>query len=187
MPTKRTRRTKDSPDYVNNKEFTAAVHEYVQQCHQCDADSEDIPIISNYIAKCFVEIANRLSKKSNFNGYTYKDEMVADAIENCVKAIRNYNLEAATRSGNPNAFGYFTQICYYAFLRRIQKEQKQWNIKEKYRDESGIDEFADCSATHGSMSEGMAERMKSKMNFYREDRSLHKEEKNDDKIFEENE
>lgn len=186
MPAKRTRRTKDSPEYVNNKDFTKAVHEYVQQCNDAEAEGVDIPMISNYIAECFMKIATGLSKKSNFNGYTYKYDMVGDAIENCVQRIRNYNIEAATRSGNPNAFAYFTQICFYAFLRRIQKEQKQWNIKEKYRDQSGIDAFADCSATDGNMSEGMAERLKSKMEFFREELSTDPAEDKDDqkKIFE---
>ena len=65
-----------------------------------------------------------------------------DAIENCLKAINNYNIEAATRSGNPNAFAYFTQICWYAFLRRIAKEKKQQDIKMKYISQSPFDEFA---------------------------------------------
>ena len=54
-----------------------------------------------------------------------------DAVENCLKAIYNYNLEHATRTGKPNAFAYFTQIIWYAFLRRIQKEKKQTYIKFK--------------------------------------------------------
>ena len=67
--------------------------------------------------------------------------MVMDAVENCLKAIGNYNLEAATRTGNPNAFAYFTQITWYAFLRRIAKEKKQQDIKMKYLSSSGIEEF----------------------------------------------
>jgi predicted phage-related endonuclease len=75
--------------------------------------------------------------------YTYREEMVMDAVENCLKAIENYNLEAATRTGKPNAFAYFTQISWYAFLRRIAKEKKQQDIKMKYINQSGIENFLD--------------------------------------------
>ena len=85
----------------------------------------------------FLKIAEGLSHKANFVRYTYREEMVMDAVENCLKAIENYNLETATRTGKPNAFAYFTQISWYAFLRRIQKEKKQQDIKIKYLTESG--------------------------------------------------
>ena len=64
-----------------------------------------------------------------------------DAVENCLKAIENYDINAATRTGKPNAFAYFTQIIWYAFLRRITKEKKQQEIKEKYLSQSGIEAF----------------------------------------------
>ena len=95
----------------------------------------------NYVAQCFLRIAEGLSHKANFIRYTYREEMVMDAVENCLKAIGNYNLEAATRTGNPNAFAYFTQITWYAFLRRIAKEKKQQDIKMKYLSSSGLEEF----------------------------------------------
>jgi hypothetical protein len=95
------------------------------------------------VAQCFLKIAEGLSHKGNFIRYTYREEMVMDAVENCLKAISNYNLEAATRTGKPNAFAYFTQITWYAFLRRISKEKKQQEIKLKYLAKSGIDSFID--------------------------------------------
>lgn len=128
--------SKPKNDYINNKKFSAAVCEYVEECNRCKDDGESIPIVPNYIALGFTQIAEGLSHKPNFIGYSYRSEMVMDAIENCLRAIRNYNVEAATRSGNPNAFAYFTQISYYAFLRRIAKEKKQQEIKEKMIDNS---------------------------------------------------
>lgn len=122
---------KKPDDYINNKKFSKAVFEYVELCNKCEADGVSLPIVPNYIALGFNQIAQGLSHKPNFIGYSYRDEMVMDAVENCLKAIRNYNIEAATRSGNPNAFAYFTQICYWAFLRRIEKEKKQQEIKQK--------------------------------------------------------
>jgi len=122
---------KNSNDYINNKLFSAAVCEYVEECTKCKDKGIQVPIVPNYIALGFNQIAEGLSHRPNFIGYSYRSEMVMDAIENCLRAIRNYNVEAATRTGKPNAFAYFTQISYYAFLRRIAKEKKQQEIKEK--------------------------------------------------------
>jgi hypothetical protein len=132
---------KKSIHYVNNKEFSQAVVDYVKTVQEAKAKEEQLPIVPDYIAQCFLKIAEGLSHKSNFIRYTYREEMVMDAVENCLKAIENYNIEAATRSGNPNAFAYFTQISWYAFLRRIAKEKKQQDVKLKYLSQSGIEQY----------------------------------------------
>ena len=134
---------KDKPHYVNNKQFSQAVVDYCERVAWCKKKGDKIPIVPNYIAECFLKIAEGLSHKSNFVRYTYREEMVMDAVENCLKAIENYNVETATRTGNPNAFAYFTQISWYAFLRRIQREKKQQDIKLKYISEAGIEAFLD--------------------------------------------
>lgn len=100
-----------------------------------------LPMVTDYIADCFMRIAEGLSHRPNFIRYTYREEMVMDAVENCLKAIENYNIEAATRTGKPNAFSYFTQISWFAFLRRIDKEKRQQDIKMKYMSTAGIDMF----------------------------------------------
>ena len=127
--------------YVNNKEFSQAVVDYVQELNEAQSKDEKLPVVPNYIASCFLKIAEGLSHKSNFIRYTYREEMVMDAVENCLRAIENYNIEAATRTGNPNAFAYFTQISWYAFLRRIAKEKKQQDVKLKYLSQSGLEEY----------------------------------------------
>ena len=132
---------KDKPHYVNNREFSQKVVDYVELVNTAQREGKPLPVVTNYIASCFLKIAEGLSHKSNFIRYTYREEMVMDAVENCLKAITNYNIEAATRTGNPNAFAYFTQICYYAFLRRIAKEKKQQDIKFKWIEKASIDEF----------------------------------------------
>ena len=134
---------KKSIHYVNNSEFSTAVVEYVKKANEARENDKKIPTVPDYIAQCFLRIAEGLSHKANFIRYTYREEMVMDAVENCLKAIGNYNLEAATRTGKPNAFAYFTQITWYAFLRRITKEKKQQEIKMKYLTKSGIDSFID--------------------------------------------
>lgn len=132
---------KKSIHYVNNKEFSQAVVDYCTLVKEAKEAEKSLPIVPDYIASCFLKIAEGLSHKSNFIRYTYREEMVMDAVENCLKAIENYDVDAATRSGNPNAFAYFTQISWYAFLRRIAKEKKQQDIKLKYLSQSGIEQY----------------------------------------------
>jgi hypothetical protein len=134
---------KEKENYVNNKEFTSAVFQYVESLNKSSPGKE--PRIPEYIGECLIKIANGIAKRPNFSRYSYKDEMVMDALENCVKALPNYKIETVTRSGTPNAFAYFTQIAWYAFLRRIQKEKKQQDIKERYIQNCGIDSVADFS------------------------------------------
>jgi len=134
---------KDSVHYVNNAQFSQAVVDYVMQVNEAKSKSKPQPIIPDYIAQCFLRIAEGLSHKHNFIRYTYREEMVMDAVENCLKAIYNYNIETATRTGKPNAFAYFTQITWYAFLRRIAKEKKQQDIKLKYLSRASIEDFID--------------------------------------------
>ena len=127
--------------YVNNADFSQAVVDYVKTVQEAKKQDQKLPIVPDYIAQCFLRIAEGLSHKSNFIRYTYREEMVMDGVENCLKAIENYNIETATRTGKPNAFAYFTQITWYAFLRRIAKEKKQQDIKIKYLTKSGIESF----------------------------------------------
>ena len=127
--------------YVNNKEFSQAVVDYCLTIEEAKANKTQLPIVTDYIASCFLRISEGLSHKSNFIRYTYREEMVMDAVENCLRAIENYNIEAATRTGLPNAFAYFTQISWYAFLRRIAKEKKQQEIKLKYLSQSGLEDY----------------------------------------------
>jgi len=137
---------KDKPHYVNNKDFSWAVVDYCKLVAVAKEKTEQLPVVTDYIAMCFLRIAEGLSHKSNFVRYTYREEMVMDAVENCLKAIENYNIEAATRTGKPNAFAYFTQISWYAFLRRIAKEKKQQDIKMKFIAQSTIEDFTEVEA-----------------------------------------
>ena len=144
---KMARQKRASIHYVNNAEFSQAVVDYVVTVREAKENMSVLPVVPDYIAQCFLRIAEGLSHKANFIRYTYREEMVMDGVENCLKAIENYNIEAATRTGKPNAFAYFTQIVWYAFLRRIAKEKKQQDIKLKYLTKSGIENF--ISNEHG--------------------------------------
>ena len=132
---------KEKPHYVNNRDFSEAVYDYAKEALVARTNETPLPIVTDYIATCFIKIAEGLSHRHNFVRYTYREEMVMDAVENCLRAIGNYNIEAATRTGAPNAFSYFTQICYFAFIRRITKEKKQQDIKLRYIEKCGIEDF----------------------------------------------
>jgi hypothetical protein len=140
---------KEKPHYVNNREFSLAVVEYCKDVKKQLELGNTRPIVTDYIASCFLKISEGLSHKANFVRYTYREEMVMDAVENCLKAIENYDIEAATRSGKPNAFAYFTQISWFAFLRRIAKEKKQQDIKLKYISEADLSMFIEENTEGG--------------------------------------
>ena len=144
---------RQSIHYVNNADFSQAVVDYVKTVNEAKKQETKLPIVPDYIAHCFLRIAEGLSHKSNFIRYTYREEMVMDGVENCLKAIENYNIETATRTGKPNAFAYFTQITWYAFLRRIAKEKKQQDIKLKYLSKADISVFMDNDLDAGGMSD----------------------------------
>ena len=152
--------------YVNNRDFSNAVVDYVNASNHAIDNQQDPPIIPEYLGECFLKIAEGLSHKSNFSGYSYREEMVMDAVENCIKAITNYDVNKATRTGLPNAFAYFTQISYYAFLRRIAKENKQQHIKEMYMDLAGASAFMDTNDFDDSV--GIIDRVRSKSQHIRE-------------------
>ena len=129
--------------YVNNKEFTQCVTDWCREVREARAREEEAPQISPYIADSILRMAEGLSHKSNFIGYPFREDMVMDAVENMVKVLNKatFDPSASTRGGTPNAFGYFTQIAYYAFVRRIVKEKKEYQTKLKYIAESGLEEF----------------------------------------------
>ena len=122
-----TKKSETNRHYVNNKEFLVAMTEYRENRLAAEEKGKPKPRCSEYIGECFVKIANHLAYKSNFVNYTFREEMILDGIENCITYMDNFNPE---KSKNP--FAYFTQITYYAFLRRIQKEKKQLDTKYKY-------------------------------------------------------
>lgn len=112
--------------YVNNADFLTAIRAYRLQVHEAKENGKPKPQVSNYIGECILKIANHLSHKPNFINYSYRDDMISDGIENCLMYIDNFDPD---KSSNP--FAYFTQIIYFAFIRRIQREKKQTLIKGK--------------------------------------------------------
>ena len=140
---------KRSEHYVNNKEFLYAIVQYKADIKEAEEKGDPRPVIPRYLGECFMKIARHLSYKPNFVNYMFKEDMISDGIENCVQYINNFNPE---KSSNP--FAYFTQIIHYAFLRRIQKEKKQLEIKTKIIEKSGYSEvFSDDGMMAGSESD----------------------------------
>ena len=127
---------KKSEHYVNNKEFLEAMKLYRKSVNKAKKEKKPKPPVTDYIGSCFLKIANHLSYRPNFINYTFRDDMISDGIENCLQYLDNFN---PTKSNNP--FAYFTQIIYYAFVRRIQKEKKQVTIKNRLITESNYDDM----------------------------------------------
>ena len=115
---------KKSVHYVDNKKFLVAISEWRENCEEAASAGDKNPPLTNYIGECFLKIATHLSYRPNFINYSYRDEMISDGIQNCLQYAHNFD---PVKSQNP--FAYFTQIIYYAFLRRIQAEKKQVHIK----------------------------------------------------------
>jgi hypothetical protein len=139
--------TKKSNHYINNADFLAALIQYKTACTDAETKKLADPPIPNYIGECFLKIADHLSRKPNFASYSFRDEMISDGIENCLMYFKNFDPD---KSKNP--FAYFTQIIYYAFLRRIMKEKRQLYVKYKATEQFGIlDEFEMFEDTDGKM------------------------------------
>lgn len=117
---------KKRTDYVNNKMFYQAMKQYKEDVALAEEQGDQAPRIPKYIGECIYEIATRLSYKPNFIGYPFREDMIADGIENAIMVIDNFD-----PSKTQNPFGYFTKIIWFAFIRRIQKEKKQLYIKHK--------------------------------------------------------
>jgi hypothetical protein len=138
---------KKSKHYINNPDFLAALVEYRKLCDEAKSNGKEDPRIPNYIGECFLKIGEHLSRKPNFISYSFRDEMVSDGIENCLMYFRNFD---PIKSSNP--FAYFTQITYFAFLRRIMKEKKQLYVKYKATEQYGIlDEYEMYEDSDGHM------------------------------------
>ena len=112
--------------YVDNEKFLVVMADYREEHLRAKDNDTELPIIPDYAGECFLKIAERLSHRPNFINYAFREEMVSDGIENCVMYASNFNPEKST-----NPFAYFTQIIYYAFIRRIQKEKKEREKLEK--------------------------------------------------------
>ena len=129
---------KQKPHYVDNKKFLVAMTEYRELRIKAEEEGKKRPQVTNYIGECYLKIANHLSYRPNFINYTYRDDMISDGIENCLQYMDNFDPE---KSRNP--FAYFTQIIYYAFIRRIQKEKKQMLVKQKLIQNVGVEQMMD--------------------------------------------
>ena len=132
------KKAKEKPHYVDNKKFLEAMIEHRDKIEKAEKRGRKKPEVTHYIGECFLKIANHLSYRPNFINYTFRDDMISDGIENCLQYMNNFNPE---KSKNP--FAYFTQIIYYAFIRRIQKEKKQMQIKSKLIANAGVENMMD--------------------------------------------
>jgi len=129
--------------YVSNKEFLTAIIEYKKLVKHAEENNLERPRVTNYLGECIMKIATHLAQKPNFVNYTFKEDMISDGIENCLQYIDNFDPE---KSKNP--FSYFTQIIWYAFIRRINKEKKLLYTKYKITEEVNLLHLASSAMSH---------------------------------------
>lgn len=136
-----TRKQKNA-HYVNNRDFYQALVDYKVLCKQAEEEGLARPIVPRYLGDCFLKIATHLSYRPNFCNYQFRDDMISDAVENQLTYIHNFDPDYVSpkTGGKMNPFAYFTQICYYAFIRRIGREKKQMEMKEKLLERCMFDE-----------------------------------------------
>jgi len=157
-----TRRRRKSNHFINNKDFYAAIVDHRAKCDRYKKEGKEQPVMPRYIGKCFLDIAEHLSMRPNFSNYMYRQDMVMDAVENCVLYWHRFDPE---KSKNP--FAYFTQVCWYAFIRRIGKEKRQIEICDKIIAKSGFEELFESdalgsSADYNSIKDAVDQRRKGK-------------------------
>ena len=121
-------------NYISNKEFTKGIVEYNNICKELEDQGRDIPMIPNDIAKQFIALANKLGSRYNFSGYTFRDEMVSNAILACCAKIRKFDSQYS------NGFAYFTSVCWRAMVDVINLEEKMSYIKAKAFQEVSYDD-----------------------------------------------
>ena len=162
----------DSKHYIDNKQFLAALVEYKKEVARAKKKEEERPQVPDYIGDCFIKIANHLAYKSNFINYSFREDMILDAIENCLIYMDNFDPK---KSSNP--FSYFTQITYYAFIRRIQKEKKHLQIKYKYIESLDIEGIIRQAHDEGTYDNGFIKYLKQQADTAQLELSENKKEK----------
>ena len=149
------KKDENSKHYIDNKQFLAALIEFKKEVNEAKNNEEQRPQVPDYIGDCFIKIANHLAYKSNFINYSFREDMILDAIENCLIHMDNFDPK---KSSNP--FAYFTQITYYAFLRRIQKEKKHLQTKYRYIESLDIEGIIRQAHDEGSYDNGFIRYLK---------------------------
>lgn len=162
----------DNKHYIDNKQFLAALIEYKSLVVAAEVNNESRPQVSEYIGDCFIKIANHLAYKSNFINYSYREDMILDAIENCLIYMNNFD---PAKSSNP--FAYFTQITYYAFIRRIQKEKKYLLTKYKYIESTDMDSIILQAHDNGEYGNSFVDFLKKQVDIAHQEINTAKKEK----------
>ena len=147
--------------YIDNEKFLKELILHRKAIAKAKKAKLKPPGVNNYIGQCFLDIANNLAKRPNFANYTYREEMICDSVENCVMYAANFDPK---KSRNP--FAFFTQIIYYAFLRRIQREKKQLQTKYRYIDQLDLNELITQEQDNGEFNNQFLDYLKTQLDGY---------------------
>jgi hypothetical protein len=134
-PKKKKSKSSDA-DYVDNQALYNALVEYKKKLTESENNGRKKPKLPDYIGECILKIASRLSYRPNFANYHYREEMVSDAVLNCITYIDNFDPKLST-----SPFGYLTQICWFSFVRIINKEKKEKYTQYKFAEQQNNKDF----------------------------------------------
>lgn len=172
-PTKSNAKEKDtSRHYINNQDFLSALVKYKKEVKAAQKQGSEKPQVPDYIGDCFIKIANQLAFKSNFINYSFREDMILDAIENCLIYMDNFDPK---KSSNP--FAYFTQITYFAFIRRIQKEKRHLQTKYRYIESLDLDSIIRQAGDEGEYANGFINYLKKQADTAQKEVEVTKKEK----------
>ena len=110
---------KREKDYLNNANFCAVLVKW-----NSERKIDPSILMPNYLGECFIKIVNNYGNRNNFSGYTYLEDMKAEALVLCIKYGHNFNPEISS-----NAFSYFTQLTHNCFLQVLKKEKQQQELR----------------------------------------------------------
>lgn len=134
----------DNPNYYLDKdEMRDALREHRDKCKEAEEAGRELPMVSDYLGKCFLDIARGLAMKHNFRNYSFIKDMEMDGVMTCLRYIRSFDPDKISKiTGKPvSPLSYFTQTCFYAFLNRMKKEEDEVIAKWAIISSTDIESF----------------------------------------------
>jgi hypothetical protein len=127
---------KEKVHYVNSREFEEEIRAYYKS-----------GLVTQKLGESLTKIAHGLSYAPNFINYSYKDDMIGDAVVKMFSALRNKKFKL---DSGFSPFSYFTTIAFHAFINRIKKENKHHAVLNEYRDKVYTDLMLNLDGSSGA-------------------------------------
>ncbi|BAU40196.1 hypothetical protein [Ralstonia phage RSP15] len=166
--------SKKANHYVDKARLSAEMEAWKIKYTEAVQAGKTPPQLNNYIGQCILDICAGVAKKPNWNGYSFTEEMIGEAVIACCKYLKNYDPEKETRDGKQNAFGYISMIADTSFKATVQYEAEQAYLKNKGFELIGGHEAFDGDEDFGSTVTLMEEDILNKVHTYEEKQAAKK-------------